>query len=56
LAGVKPERAYVDCGYYDRSVEGIDLYINGQRQDVTAQIKWELKRNSAVEPEIGHMK
>ena len=46
--GVKPERAY--------GVKDTKVYISGQRRGVTAQIKRELKRRSAVESEIGHMK
>jgi IS5 family transposase len=32
------------------------VYISGQRKGITPTIKKELKRRSAVEPVIGHMK
>jgi len=56
LTGIRPERAYVDRGYHGHGVTDTKVYISGQRRGVTAQIKRELKRRSAVEPEIGHMK
>jgi IS5 family transposase len=56
LTGVKPQRAFVDRGYRGHGVTDTAVYISGQKRGVTAQIKRELKRRSAVEPEIGHMK
>jgi len=32
------------------------VYTSGQKRGVTAQIKRELRRRSAVEPAIGHLK
>jgi IS5 family transposase len=32
------------------------MFISGQRKGVTRAIRKELKRRSAIEPEIGHMK
>ena len=32
------------------------MFISGQKQGVTRSIKKALKRRSAIEPEIGHMK
>jgi IS5 family transposase len=57
LTGVKPERIYVDKGYvgHDYPDKRI-VFRSGQKRGVSAEIKKELKRRSAVEPVIGHMK
>jgi len=57
LTGREIERAYVDKGYrghdalYPRQV-----FISGQKRGVFGAIKRELRRRSAIEPLIGHMK
>jgi IS5 family transposase len=56
LTGIKPTRCYVDRGYRGHSVRDVDVYLSGQRRGVTKTIRKELKRRSAIEPEIGHMK
>ena len=56
LTGVKPERCYVDRGYRGHGITRTKVFISGQRRGVTPTIKKELKRRSAIEPEIGHMK
>jgi len=56
VAGVVPERCYVDRGYRGHGVEDSSVFISGQRRGVTPTIKKELRRRSAVEPIIGHMK
>lgn len=56
LSGVIPERCYVDRGYRGHGVESSSVFISGQRRGVTPTIKKELRRRSAVEPVIGHMK
>ena len=52
----KPRRCYVDRGYRGHGVTDTAVYISGQRRGLTHSIRRELKRRSAVEPEIGHMK
>ena len=57
LTGREIERAYVDKGY--RGHEALwprTLFISGQRRGVFGVIKRELRRRSAIEPVIGHMK
>ena len=56
LTGVIPERCYVDRGYRGHGVDKTAVFISGQRRGVTPTIKKEMKRRSAVEPVIGHMK
>jgi IS5 family transposase len=56
VTGVVPERCYVDRGYRGHGVEDSSVFISGQRRGVTPTIKKELRRRSAVEPIIGHMK
>ena len=57
ITGVPIERIYVDKGYrgHDKSLQFI-TYKSGQKRGVHGQIKRELKRRSAIEPIIGHMK
>ena len=56
VTGVVPERCYVDRGYRGHGVAAPSVFISGQRRGVTPTIKKELRRRSAVEPVIGHMK
>lgn len=56
ISGIKIKRAYVDRGYKGHGVEESDVYISGQRRGMTWSLKRELKRRSAIEPHIGHMK
>ncbi len=56
LTGQTAERCYVDRGYRGHGVTETAVFISGQRRGVTPTIKKELKRRSAVEPVIGHMK
>lgn len=56
VSGVVPERCYVDRGYRGHGVASPSVFISGQRRGVTPTIKKELRRRSAVEPVIGHMK
>lgn len=50
------ERIFVDKGYRGHGIKDKDVFISGQRKGVTSWIKKELKRRSAIEPHIGHMK
>ena len=56
VTGIVPERCYVDRGYRGHGVKESQVFISGQCRGVTPTIKKELRRRSAVEPVIGHMK
>jgi transposase, IS5 family len=57
ITGVDVERAYVDRGYKGHDAPDKDkVFISGQKDIQSPTIKRELKRRSAVEPVIGHMK
>jgi len=56
ITKIIPERCFVDRGYRGHGVESSTVFISGQRRGVTPTIKKELRRRSAVEPIIGHMK
>ena len=55
--GAPPERTYVDKGYVGHDAPNPrSVFRSGQKRGVHGQIKRELKRRSAVEPVIGHLK
>ena len=57
--GTSLTRVIADAGYRGHKaprVKGMRVYTSGQKRGVTAQIKRELRRRSAVEPVIGHLK
>ena len=58
LAGQSIKEAYVDNGYKGHGCEGdADVYVQGQRRkSLSRAIKNKLKRRSAIEPSIGHLK
>ncbi len=56
LTDQKPEFAFVDRGYRGHGVENVKVYISGARRGVTRTIAKLLRRRSAIEPMIGHMK
>jgi IS5 family transposase len=57
LTGCAIERAYVDKGYRGHGTENPRrVFISGQKRGVFGVIKRELRRRSAIEPVIGHMK
>jgi IS5 family transposase len=57
MTGVEPERTYVDRGYRGHDYAKKErVFIAGQRRGLTPTIKRELRRRSAIEPMIGHMK
>jgi transposase, IS5 family len=56
MTGVAVARAYVDRGYRGHGLDQRRVFISGQRRGVTATIRRELRRRSAIEPVIGHMK
>jgi transposase, IS5 family len=57
LTGCEVERAYVDKGYRGHSTTNPSrVFISGQKRGVFGAIKRELRRRSAIEAVIGHMK
>ncbi len=57
LTGIAPKEASVDRGSRGRGVtDTVKVWMTGAKQGVTVAIKKKLKRRSAVEPVIGHMK
>ena len=57
LTGCAIERAYVDKGYRGHdTVNPRRVFISGQKRGVFGIIKRELRRRSAIEAVIGHMK
>src|SRR5258707_67332 len=57
LTGREIERAYVDKGYRGHDApKPHSVFISGQKRGVFGVIKRELRRRSAIEPLIGHMK
>lgn len=57
LTGCGIERAYVDKGYRGHKTENPRrVFISGQKRVVFGVIKRELRRRSAIEPVIGHIK
>ena len=56
LSEVKPLMAFVDRGYRGVEVPGVQIWKSGQRRGITRGLKAMIKRRSAIEPTIGHMK
>jgi transposase, IS5 family len=57
LTGRAVERAYVDKGYRGHDApKPRSVFISGQKRGVHGAIKRELRRRSAIEPVIGHLK
>lgn len=57
LTGRAIERAYVDKGYRGHKAEKpLRVYLSGQKRGVHGAIKRELRRRSAIEAVIGHLK
>ena len=57
LTGCAIERAYVDKGYRGHNASNPQrVFISGQKRGVFGIIKRELRRRSAIEAVIGHMK
>src|SRR5260370_1409247 len=55
--GCEIERAYVDKGYRGHDApHPRRVFISGQKRGVFGAIKRELRRRSAIQPVIGHMK
>ena len=56
LTGQTPALAVVDRGYRGHGVTHTQVLISGMRRGLTPTLKRLLRRRSAIEPEIGHMK
>jgi transposase, IS5 family len=57
FTGREIERAYVDKGYRGHDAPHPHrVFISGQKRGVFSAIKRELRRRSAIEPVIGHLK
>jgi len=56
LTGENPDLAVVDRGYRGHGVNSTKVLISGMRRGLTPLLAKLLKRRSAIEPEIGHMK
>lgn len=56
LTGQTPDLAVVDRGYRGHGVLTTKVLISGTRRGLTPKLKTLLRRRSAIEPEIGHMK
>ena len=52
----KPSTAVVDKGYRGAEIEGVRILRSGQRRGLTKTLKAMIRRRSAIEPAIGHMK
>jgi IS5 family transposase len=56
LSDVKPELAIVDRGYRGVAIDGVKIYHPGLRRGITRTLRAMIRRRSAIEPAIGHMK
>jgi IS5 family transposase len=56
LTDQRPQMAFVDRGYRGHGVETVKVFISGARRGVTRTIAKLLRRRSAIEPMIGHIK
>lgn len=57
ISGVEPTRIYVDKGYRGHDYDGAaSVMIAGRKRGLTPAMRRELKRRSAIEATIGHMK
>lgn len=53
----QPKEVFVDLGYRGATISsGIKVYHRKLRRGITARLKRDIRRRSAIEPTIGHMK
>jgi IS5 family transposase len=52
----QPTTAVVDKGYRGVEVEGVRILRSGQKRGITRSLRAMIRRRSAIEPAIGHMK
>ncbi|WCM86374.1 IS5 family transposase [Acidovorax sp. NCPPB 3576] len=51
-----PATAIVDKGYKGVQLDGVRILMSGQKRGITRTLKAMIRRRSAIEPAIGHMK
>ena len=56
LADARPKIAIVDKGYRGVDIDGVRILRSGQKRGLTRTLHAMIKRRSAIEPSIGHMK
>ena len=56
LTDHNPQTIIVDKGYRGVALAGVQILRSGQRRGITPVLKAMIKRRSAIEPAIGHMK
>lgn len=56
LSQVSIKQTFINRSYKSYGVEGCRVYISGKKRGMTRTLKKHLKRISAIEPHIGHMK
>ena len=56
LTNRQPKTAIVDKGYQGVEIQDVRILRSGQRRGITRTLKKMIKRRSAIEPTIGHMK
>jgi IS5 family transposase len=56
LSDVSPEVAIVDRGYKGVAIDGVRIYHPCLRRGITRGLRAMIRRRSAIEPAIGHMK
>lgn len=56
LTEQKPKAVFADKGDQGADVPGVKIWRSGMRRGVTRRLKQDIKRPSAIEPMIGHMK
>lgn len=56
LTGVSIRVGFVDKGYKGHKVNTPKIYMSGQKKGISKALKKQIKRRSAIEPHIGHMK
>ncbi|UZO94747.1 IS5 family transposase [Roseomonas mucosa] len=56
LTGQRPSLAVVDRGYRGHGVTATRVLVSGTSRGLTPRLRRLLRRRSAIEPEIGHMK
>ena len=56
LAERSPKTVIVDRGYRGVAIDGVQILRSGQKRGITRTLHRMIKRRSAIEPTIGHMK
>ena len=52
----QPREVFVDLGYRGAAAQGVKVYHCKLKRGITARLKRDIRRRSAIEPAIGHMK